>query len=444
MTDSPHAPIVGIAADDVTGATDSVVQFFRSGWASRLLLGELLPGSVEPGSALALTSDARAMDPAGARATTASAIADLVTAGADHLYLKIDSTMRGSVEAQVAGALDAWQERHPGCIAVVCPAYPAMGRTIENGLLRVNGSPIEDTPAGRDPVTPVPTSDFSRLLPGTTTISLSGSPEQDADALRATASGGVVVVNAASDDDLHTLAAALVAAGPTAIPAGSAGLAAAMAEAWADAWAGAKAEASADTAARPTAPSPAPTPQGARIVVVVSSLHDVARTQTAHLLDQLDPTDLRVLQPDASLLREPDRLAEWTAAELAHAVPRVVVVLSPEPAVTPAAMTGTEIARSLATVVQQMLARTDVGALVLVGGDGARAVLDASGAEALRITGAVQEGIPVGVLEGGTAAGTIVVTKAGGFGPVHALLDTVHHLAPTLTKSLAQPPEASP
>ncbi len=437
---APSAPIVGIAADDVTGATDSVVQFFRAGWSSRLLLGSALPHDVVPGSALALTSDARAMEPTGARAATASAVADLVTAGADQLYLKIDSTMRGSVGAQLAGALDAWQEHHPGCFAVVCPAYPAMGRTIEDGLLRVHGGPVEDSPAGRDPVTPVPTSDFSQLLPGTTTISLSGSPEQDADALSAAASGGVVVVNAASDDDLRTLAAALVAAGPTAIPAGSAGLAAAMAEAWADAWAGVKAGVSADATAGVTAPSPVPGPQGGRIVVVVSSLHDVARTQTAHLRDQLDSTDLRVLQPDASLLREPDRLAEWTAAELAHAVPRVVVVLSPEPAVTPAAMTGTEIARSLATVVRQMLARTDVGALVLVGGDGARAVLDSSQAQALRITGAVQEGIPVGVLEGGTAAGTIVVTKAGGFGPVHALLDTVNHLAPTL----AHHPEVSP
>ncbi|KQO01660.1 hypothetical protein ASF21_08610 [Arthrobacter sp. Leaf234] len=232
---TPSAPIVGIAADDVTGATDSVVQFSRTGWSSRLLLGELLPDSVLPGSALAVNTDARALDSATARQGTASAIRNLVTAGADRLYLKIDSTMRGSVQAQVAGALDAWQEQHPGCFAVVCPAYPAMGRTIEDGLLRVHGGPVEDSPAGRDPVTPVPTSEFSQLLPGTTTISLSGSADRDAQALRDAAGSGVVVVNAASDDDLRTLAAALVVVGPTAIPAGSAGLAAAMAAAWADA-----------------------------------------------------------------------------------------------------------------------------------------------------------------------------------------------------------------
>ncbi|MHA7239590.1 four-carbon acid sugar kinase family protein [Arthrobacter sp. TMS1-12-1] len=422
---TPTAPIVGIAADDVTGATDSVVQFSRAGWSSRLLLGELIPRSAVPGSALAMNSDARAMDTASARTATAGAVADLVTAGANRLYLKIDSTMRGSVPAQVSGALDAWQERHPGCFAVVCPAYPAMGRTVQDGLLRVHGGPVEDSPAGRDPVTPVPTSEFSHLLPGTTTISLSGRPEQDALALREAANGRMVVVNATSDDDLRTLAAALVLAGSTAVPAGSAGLAAAMAAAWADAG-----------AVRGRAES-APAAQGQRIVVVVSSLHDVARAQTDHLRTHLDPADVHVLQPDAALLDQPDRLAQWATGELAarDALPRVVVVLSPEATGTGLPLSGAAIARSLASVVQQTLDSTEVGALVLVGGDGARAVLDATRARALRITGAIQEGIPVGVVEGGTAAGKIVVTKAGGFGPVHALLDTITELTTTLAHS---------
>lgn len=429
MTEASTAPIVGIAADDVTGATDSVVQFSRTGWSSRLLLGELIPDSVAPGSALAMNSDARAMDEAAARTATGSAIADLITAGANRLYLKIDSTMRGSVGAQIAGAVDAWQKQHPSAFAVVCPAYPAMGRTVEGGLLRVHGGPVEDSPAGRDPVTPVPTSDLSQLLPSTTAISLSGSPEQDAQSLRDAAGSGVVVVNAASDDDLRTLAAALVVAGPTAIPAGSAGLAAAMAAAWADA------------GSVQAAIAPAPAAQGQRIIVVVSSLHEVARAQTDHLRAHLDPADLRILQPDESLLDQPNRLAQWAAGELelAEALPRVVVITSPDAVGGSVTLSGAAIARSLATVVQQTLDRADVGALVLVGGDGARAVLDATRAQALRITGAIQEGIPVGVVEGGTAAGKIVVTKAGGFGPEHALLDTVTEL----TRTLAQSTEAS-
>jgi uncharacterized protein YgbK (DUF1537 family) len=429
VTDGSPVRIVGITADDVTGATDSVVKFSRTGWSARLLLGELFPDAAAPGSALAVNSDARAMEANVARTATASAFADLVSIGANHLYLKIDSTMRGSVGAQIAGAVDAWQEQHPGAFAVVCPAYPAMGRTIEDGMLRVHGGPVEDSPAGHDPVTPVPTSDFSQLLPGTTTVTLSGSPEADAQTLRDAGSTGAVVVNAVSDDDLRALAAALVVVGPQAIPAGSAGLAAALATAWAGAGEDA------------VAPETEPAAQGQRIVVVVSSLHDVARAQTDHLCAQLDPSDLQILQPDESLLDQPNRLAQWAAGELelAETLPRVLVITSPEAVGGSTTLSGTAIASSLASVVQQTLARASVGALVLVGGDGARAVLDATRAQSLRITGAIQEGIPVGVVEGGTAVGKIVVTKAGGFGMVTALLDTVT----ALTHLLANSTEAS-
>ncbi|WP_082471387.1 nucleotide-binding domain containing protein [Arthrobacter sp. Leaf234] len=181
------------------------------------------------------------------------------------------------------------------------------------------------------------------------------------------------------------------------------------------------------------------------MVVVVSSLHDVARAQTDHLRTQLDPAELRILQPDESLLDQPNRLSQWAAGELEvpESLPQVVVITSPEAVGGSETLSGAAIANSLASVVQQALARASVGALVLVGGDGARAVLDATRAQALRITGAIQEGIPVGVVEGGTAAGKIVVTKAGGFGPVTALLDTVTELTRTLTTTLAHSTEAS-
>ena len=58
---------------------------------------------------------------------TADAVNALMNAGVDRVFLKIDSTMRGSVPGQVAGALAAWRTRHPDARAVVCPAYPRDG-----------------------------------------------------------------------------------------------------------------------------------------------------------------------------------------------------------------------------------------------------------------------------------------------------------------------------
>ena len=119
--------------------------------------------------------------------------------------------MRGSVPGQIAGALAAWRTLHPDARAFVCPAYPLMGRTVESGRLLVNGEPVERTPFGSDPVTPVKTSDMSELLPDSVTIRM---------------------FDAATDADLMKIAESISAAGPSVIPVGSGGLAEAVSEVW--------------------------------------------------------------------------------------------------------------------------------------------------------------------------------------------------------------------
>ncbi len=70
-------------------------------------------------------------------------------------------------------------------------------------------------------------------------------------------------------------------------------------------------------------------------------------------------------------------------------------------------------------------------ALVLIGGDGAEAVLDALGAHSLRIHGRLLEGVPLGQVVGGAADGIPVVTKAGGFGDDTTLIDLLTALHTT-------------
>ena len=142
---------------------------------------------------------------------TAEALHALMHAGIERIFLKIDSTMRGSVPGQVAGALAAWRTVHPDARAFVCPAYPLMGRTVESGRLLVNGVPVDRTAFGSDPVTPVKASDMSELLP-------------DSSAVR--------TFDAATDADLMRIAEFISAAGPSVIPVGSGGLAEAVAEVW--------------------------------------------------------------------------------------------------------------------------------------------------------------------------------------------------------------------
>ena len=107
-----------VLADDLTGASDTVVQFARAGWPSLLSLsGGWREEPTE--DAVALTLDTR-RDPHAER-LTARAAADLATGA---LYLKIDSTVRGRVAEQVRGALAGVRRRRPASYAVVCPPIP--------------------------------------------------------------------------------------------------------------------------------------------------------------------------------------------------------------------------------------------------------------------------------------------------------------------------------
>ena len=169
--------MLGVVADDLTGAGDASVQFAkRDGTLLTLDVRHavrLKPDTTDIATrtlrvvsgfsrtALAVTTDCRALSNDAAEILTADAVNALMNAGVDRVFLKIDSTMRGSVPGQLAGALAAWRKRHPDARAVVCPAYPAMGRTVESNRLLVHGEPVERTAFGRDPVTPVKTSDMA-------------------------------------------------------------------------------------------------------------------------------------------------------------------------------------------------------------------------------------------------------------------------------------------
>ncbi|GAA1117752.1 four-carbon acid sugar kinase family protein [Arthrobacter flavus] len=424
MTATPSGPpqVIGIAADDLTGANDSLVQFAGAGWTSRLALGGL--DSQFTGSTLATVTDSRALPHDAAGTVTADAVAQLLVAGADRLYVKIDSTMRGSIPGQIDGALRTWRQQHAGAFAVVCPAYPAMGRTVDQGQLRVNGDPVESTSVGRDPVTPVSTSELATLIPGSRSIRLGvGTATEHAHFLGEAAGmeAGTVVVDAVTDDDLDRLAAALSELGPWAVPVGSAGLAAALASHW-----GADAGLASRTGSTTSA--------AGRVLIVVSSLHDVSRGQAERLISESTDDDLLVLRPALADVRSRAAALAWVEARELSGAQRVTLLLSPtDRGSTPDALTGAEIAEGLAAIAGVVL--TDIilpqpagTALVLMGGDGARAVLRETAAHSVVVAGALQEGVPVGVVDGGTAHGLRVVTKAGGFGDPDSLTDIVHHL----------------
>ena len=82
----------------------------------------------------------------------------------------------------------------------------------------------------------------------------------------------------------------------------------------------------------------------------------------------------------------------------------------------------------MADAVAHLHRRNPLRGVVAVGGDGASALARRWSAASITVRGAVAEGVPHGVLDGGEADALPVVTKAGGFGAPETLLAAVTHL----------------
>ncbi|GAA1928590.1 four-carbon acid sugar kinase family protein [Nocardioides lentus] len=404
---SGHPARVLVVADDLTGANDCGVQFAVAGWPSTLRMVLDADAPTAPG-VLAVSTDGRALPVGEAAALTREAVEAEALSADDHLYLKVDSTLRGSAAGQVRGALAARRRTRPDAFVVLCPAYPAMGREVRDGVLTVHGVPVSASPAGRDPVTPVRHDHVSDLVPGSVSAPAPADPVDPEAVASAWAATGadVVAVDARDEADLDRVAAVVVALGSRVVPVGSAGLAAPLARRWGG-----------DPEVVP------PTVAVRRPLVLVSSHHATARDQVVALVAGRD--DTTVVTTDVDDLLGP------AADPAAPAGDGPVVLVSPEERSEPGRSAA--LATALGRRTAAWLGAGGFDGVVLVGGDGAEATLRATGAHGVRIRGRLLEGVPHGEVAGGDLDGLPVVTKAGGFGDDATLLrmlDTLTSTAP--------------
>src|SRR2546427_3313869 len=223
--------LVTLIADDLTGACDAGGPF-----AGRSRVGVFVaPASPGPEwRVAAVDTESRGLAPAEAAEVVRAVAAGLGTCRARGLlFKKIDSTLRGPVGVEMEALLTATGRR----TALLCPAFPGQQRVVVHGTLRVSGRPAHESPVGRDPAYPGPTSDVVEIVRRGAQRPVSflplarvrGGHDELARSL-GDARDQIIVADGETDGDLDALAGAALGS-PELVLAGSAGLARAGAQA---------------------------------------------------------------------------------------------------------------------------------------------------------------------------------------------------------------------
>ena len=157
-----NSNIVGIIADDLTGANDTALQFHLKGANTQILLSdEIEPLNIKNTQTWAISTESRNVEPEIAyEKVLKSAKMFVDKLNHDYFYKKIDSTLRGNIAVEVLGILSVLEYD----AAIVVPAFPAEIRTTVGGYHLLKGVPIERTEMARDPYSPIFESHIPTLL----------------------------------------------------------------------------------------------------------------------------------------------------------------------------------------------------------------------------------------------------------------------------------------
>jgi D-threonate/D-erythronate kinase len=430
QTQQQEAAIVtehlAIVADDLTGAIDTAGVFASAGFAAFVSLSTSARPHHSDFDVLCLDSGTRYVPATEAAARVRQETETLLSAGLSRLYKKIDSTLRGNVAAETATILQV--SKAP--FAFVAPAFPATGRTQRDGVLYVDGTPLINATEGQDKMGRPATSSVVELLQqaplqcGLVPLTDVESGETAiATRIQTLLADGcsILAVDAVTTEHLRRIDSTMANRFPAALPVGSAGLASAIAHRIGG------------TSAQPV---PAPTPTRNPIMTVSGSLNTVSARQGNVLTARPDvkriPMDTRPLLespqgPDLAL----DRILSELQATLASGLNPFLTWTGPNPET--AASTHRQRSRLLNAALSSLMGPvgagvSDIGGLVLVGGDTTQAVLTGFGAHGISMRSEVMPGISAGTVVGGDANTTPVIAKAGGFGDDDALIRAMEHL----------------
>ena len=157
--------ILGCIADDFTGASDAASFLVKGGMSVQLYNG--IPenaSDLKPVQAIVIALKSRTQETLQAVADSKHAAQFLLDQRITHLYFKYCSTFDSTPQGNIGPVCDALLEQMKAPYSLLCPSLPVNGRTVSNGRLFVNGTPLDESLMKDHPLTPMWDSRISELM----------------------------------------------------------------------------------------------------------------------------------------------------------------------------------------------------------------------------------------------------------------------------------------
>nr|WP_316641775.1 3-oxo-tetronate kinase [uncultured Roseateles sp.] len=406
--------ILGVIADDFTGATDVASMLVRAGMRTVQVIGVPAADAALPDAdAVVVALKSRTTPANQAVAESLAALRWLQQAGARQFYFKYCSTFDSTAAGNIGPVAEALMEALGTDFAIACPAFPENGRTVFRGHLFVGDQLLSDSGMRSHPLTPMTDSNLVRVLQAQAkgqvgllrydTLALG--TVATCERIEALRSEGVrlAVADAVSNDDLRVLAQAC--ADLPLITAGS-GVALGLPEVYAArGW------------LQPDAQAANLPAVGGKAAVLSGSCSTATNAQVQHWLQAGKPG----FHVDALAMAEGNDLAAAALAWAAQQQEAVLIYATAAPQQVQAAQAALGVERAGQLVehclaqIAQGLVEGGVRRLVVAGGETSGAVVQALGVQSLRIGAPIDPGVPWTQAQGRQL---LLALKSGNFGGV--------------------------
>ena len=156
--------LLGCIGDDFTGSSDLANTLAKSGMRTVQYTGVPSDPPTEAVEAGVIALKSRSIDPDEAVRLSLQALDWLKAQGCQQFFFKYCSTFDSTERGNIGPVADALAEALDAHKVIVCPAFPAAGRSIYQGYLFVNEVLLNESGMENHPLTPMKDANLWRLM----------------------------------------------------------------------------------------------------------------------------------------------------------------------------------------------------------------------------------------------------------------------------------------